>query len=121
VLPSFHGSDLEGAQRLCAAFTASLVFEEHYGDFLQSLERSSARLPEATCNACERFIDIAGPDAGDMRTRAAAEAYVASPLIIRIYSQASDAHVKARCLDVIDKLTAMKAHGISDALSQYER
>ena len=86
-----------------------------------ALERTTAKLPEVTLLACERFIDIVRLAAGDIRTSEAGDANTVIKLTLRTYQPSLDVAIRARCLDLIDKLMQNGAYGIHDALEEFER
>ena len=59
-------------------------------NLLVALERSTAKLPEATLLACERFIEEAGLAASDISTSEAGDATIATKLVLRVYQQCTD-------------------------------
>ena len=117
----FEGNDLVGYEHLIAQFVLSDAFPESRFPLLIALERTKAKLPEVTLSACERFIDVAGLAAGDISTREAGDADTVIKLALRTYQQSSDATVRSRSLDLIDKLMEHGAYGINDALQEFER
>jgi len=106
---------------LVALFQRSTAFAANHEHLIGALEKTTARLPDVTIIVCERFLEIAGRDAGDMRTRAAGDAHRLSELIIRAYHQASDQAIGTRCLDTIDALLQVKAMGLEEALVEFDR
>ncbi len=106
---------------LMVGFQSSAAFEAYHEHLIRALEETTAQLPDVTISVCERFIEIAGSAAGDMRTRAASDAHRLSDLIIRAYHQAGDGAVRERCLDTIDNLLRVGATGLQEALSEFER
>ena len=117
----FQGSQLEGYDDLTARFVSSDAFASNTFPLLVALERTTAKLPEVTLLACERFIDIVRLAAGDIRTSEAGDANTVIKLTLRTYQQSSDGAIRARCLDLIDKLMQNGAYGIHDALEEFER
>ena len=117
----FQGSQLEGYDDLIARFVSSDAFASNTFPLLVALERTTAKLPEVTLLACERFIDIVRLAAGDIRTSEAGDADTVIKLTLRTYQPSSDGAIRARCLDLIDKLMQNGAYGIQDALEEFER
>lgn len=117
----FEGGALGEVPDLVERFLDSAAYAEHHGHLIRALKETTAQLPDATISVCERFIEIVGADAGDIRTRAAFEAHGLSQLIVRAYRQAPDASLRARCLDTIDDLLSTRAYGMEDALETFER
>ena len=117
----FEGDDLVGYEHLIAQFVLSDAFPKSLFLLLMALERTTAKLPEVTLSACKRFIDVAGLAAGDISTREAGDADTVIKLTLRTYQQSSDDTIRARSLDLIDKLMEHGAYGINDALEEFER
>ena len=117
----FQGSQLEAYDDLIARFVSSDAFARNTFPLLVALERTTAKLPEVTLLACERFIDIVGLAAGDIQTSEAGDANTVIKLTLRTYQQSSDAAIRAKSLDLIDNLMQNGAYGIHDALSEFER
>ena len=118
---NFKGDQLEEYGRLIDEFVSSEAFSKHYYPFLWALEQTTVKLPEATLSACERFVDIAGLAAADISTRESFDADTVIKLTLRTYQQSSEEAIRARSLDLIDKLMEQGAHGIGDALEDFER
>ena len=106
---------------LVERFQSSAAFTANHEHLLLAIEGTTARLPDVTISVCERFIEIAGPAAGDMRTRAAGDADRLSELIIRAYHQAGDQAISTRCLDTIDSLLRVGASGLQRVLGEFDR
>ncbi len=102
-----------------AAFAASRAFPDHFGDLFHALERSLRLLPLTTIMACERAVEQAGVELGDLSRATAAISRDIVTVVIRLYRQ-GDAAVRGRCLDVVDKLADVGAYGLPEAL-QHER
>lgn len=109
--------DPELAQTLVAAFAASTAYEDHFEHLFMALHDSSQLLPEATIVACERAIDAATRELGDIRTVRAAMSNRVIAVILRLYRQ-GDELMRTRCLDLVDKLTEAGAYGLGKALAE---
>ncbi|MEU5880067.1 NB-ARC domain-containing protein [Spirillospora sp. NPDC047279] len=106
----------EAAHTFVIAFTNSIAFEKHFNQLFIALNGSPQLLPLGTVEACERAIALAFRDLGDLRTARAATGRHISSVILRLYRQ-GDEPTRARCLDLIDKLTHAGAIGLGEALS----
>lgn len=106
---------------LIDAFIASEAFVTKHGNLFHALEKATSQLPDTTCTAAERFFDVVGVDAADVRTHGAAESFTVTKLIVRIYTQSKSADIQKRCLDLIDRVARMQALGLVEAISDYER
>ncbi|MGH3803706.1 MAG: hypothetical protein ACRDTD_26960, partial [Pseudonocardiaceae bacterium] len=65
-------ADAATAEVLVASFTASAAYEAHFDELFFVLSDSTRLLPEASITACERAVEIAGHELGDIRTHHAA-------------------------------------------------
>ncbi len=108
----FEGDQLEEYDHLITEFVHSDAFPKNCFPLLMALERTTVKLPEVTLSACERFVDIAGLATSDDSTREAGDADTVIKLALRTYQQSSDATVRSRSLDLIDKLMEHGAYGI---------
>ena len=117
----FERDDLAGYEYLIEQFVVSDTFPKSRFSLLLALERSTVQLPEVTLSACERFIEVAGLAAGDISTSEAGDADRVIKLTLRTYQQGLDETIRARSLDLIDKLFEYGAYGINDALEDIER
>jgi hypothetical protein len=106
---------------LADAFIISEAFVHEHRSLFHALEKTPARLSDTTCTAAERFFDIVGTDSADLRTHGAAESYTVTKLIIRTYAQSKSSEAKGRCLDLIDRVTRLRAFGLDEAIDEYER
>lgn len=106
---------------LIEQFVDSRAFADHYSQLLHALEQTTAKIPEVTLLACERFIEITGSEAADISTRHAGEVNNVIQLTMRAYQQSSDKAGTARSLDLIDRLMELGVYGIDKALENFER
>ena len=117
----YENDDLAGYEHLIEQFVLSDTFPKNRFPLLIALERTTVQLPEVTLSACERFIDVAGLAAGDISTREAGDSDTVIKLTLRTYQRSSDDTIRARSLDLIDKLMEFGAYGIHEALEDFER
>ena len=106
---------------LVEAFAGSLASTDTFSPVIHALKETTARLPDTTCLICERFLEAAGADAGDVRSHTGAEANTVGELAVRVYEQSKDAAIQARCLDVIDRMSRLTVYGLNQALSLFDR
>lgn len=119
--PGLENEDLSAYEGLIKAFVQSPAFVNNYFHLIDVLEKATVKLPEITLFACERFLDLVGQDAADIRTQHAGHADMVSRLIIRVYSQARDEVLQIQCLNVIDRMTQTRAYGFEKVLALYDR
>ena len=118
---NFEGTQFEEYEHLIAQFVSSDAFQQNYAHLLMALEKTTVQLPEVTLSACERFVDMAGRATSDIGTETAWSADSATKLTLRIYQQSSGDTIRARCLDLVDKLMEHDADEINRALEEFER
>ncbi|WP_216216906.1 hypothetical protein [Amycolatopsis aidingensis] len=103
------------SERVVAAYTASRAFPDNFGDLFRSLERSLRLLPSTTIIACERAVEHAGVELGDLSRANAAVSRDIITIVLRLYRQ-SNAAMRDRCLDVVDQLSDVGAYGLPQAI-----
>jgi hypothetical protein len=120
----FHGfesEELSEYEALIGTFVQSPAFASHFFHLVYALDQTTAKLPNVACSACERFLNTFGREAGDIRTGRSVDADMVCRLIVRAYSQTRDEGLQARCLDVIDRMTQIRAFGFEKVLALYDR
>lgn len=117
----FEGTQIEEYEHLIAQFVSSKAFQQKYYPLLNALEETTAELPEVTLTVCERFVEFAGPASSDIGTGTAFSADTVTKLTLRIYQQNKEHTIRARSLNLIDKLMENSAYGINRALENFER
>ena len=111
-LDQVPASDQEG---LIDEFMASAAFAEHMGELMRALERMSSAMPSNTIDACERVVGLAGADLADLAKASALTGRDLSAVVRRLYRH-GDQDMRARCLDIIDKLAEFNTHDLEEAL-----
>lgn len=104
------------AEALITAFVASAAYEKHVEDLFIALDKSTQLLPTAALSACERAVQSAGRELGDIRTARAAMSNRIINVVLRLYRQGNN-RTRERCLDVIDGLVDAGAYGLEQALA----
>ena len=112
---------LEDYEPLIAAFADSVSLHEHAGTVLHELEMARQPLPAVVLDLCERFVHAHGAALGDITTAAAGDAMYVTRLAVRLHGQYTHPDTRRRCLDLIDQLVALGAHGIDEGLASIER
>jgi hypothetical protein len=103
------------------AFARSDAFVTEHGRLIHALEQTAVELPQESILACERFLDVVGGDAADIRTGAARHADDVVQILVRTYNQSRNPETQARCLDLFDRMAQLGVYGVDRALEQYER
>ncbi|MBN1932102.1 MAG: hypothetical protein JW786_10900, partial [Desulfobacterales bacterium] len=116
----FKGDQLGEYLSLVDAFVQSEAFKTKPHSFLRALRKTTARLPDITCNVCERFVDIMEAEFSG-KPLYAGNTDTINQLIFRLYSQSNDESVKTRCLNMIDRMIYLGGYGVDKVLSLYER
>ncbi|MFD3908328.1 hypothetical protein ACFXOL_14215 [Streptomyces californicus] len=103
------------ADELVRAFLDSKAFPDHLEHLAYALYDHAGPLPTVAIDACERIVQHAGRELGDLRTHRAADGHHLVSAILRLYRQSRQAE-RIRCLDVIDRLSQAGAYGLTAAL-----
>jgi len=106
---------------LVRAFADSRAFDTEHGLLLGALQMTTARMPDESCLACERFLEVVGEDAANIQLRAAADVSKALEILVRSYNQSRDPTLQARCLDLFDRIAEFGVYQVRGAFEQYER
>ena len=119
-------SHLEGDQLiqhadLIEAFVESASFASQHSSLIEALGKTVAKLPDNTLKVCDRFLEIAGSDTADFRTRGPLASEQVSKLLIRFYSQSSIPALQSRCLDLVDRMIQIGSYGVQEAIAVFER
>jgi hypothetical protein len=101
---------------LVRGFLPSKAFEEQFDELVGELESVESLDAELALQACERAVELAGAEVGDMRTARSTLAQPVMVSVLRAYRQ-GDAGQRKRCLDVIDRLSEVNAYGLAEALN----
>jgi hypothetical protein len=106
---------------LVRAFAHSRAFDTENDQLLEALQMTTARMPDESCLACERFLEVVGEDAANIQLRAAADVATALEILVRSYNQSRDPALQARCLDLFDRMAEIGVYQVTQAFEQYER
>lgn len=117
----FRDRELGDYRGLIQAFVDSRAFDTEHDELLEALQRTTAHLPEESCLACERFLDVVGEDAANIQLRSAGDASTALQVLVRAYNQSRDPALQARCLDLFDRMAELGVYQVIGTLERYER
>ena len=117
----FDGPELRDYPDLIERYAKSAAFGTALNPLITAVEKSTAVIPEITLMVCERFFEIAGRDAGDIRTMASAYARNTVELVLRVYSLAPDHELRRRCLDLVDQMYLLGAFGLDEITAEFDR
>lgn len=118
---SLGNESLEIYEELIKSFCDSRAFEDDSTSLVETMERSSARLPGITCAVCERFLDRFAGEARDIRTSRFADADAVGKLVFRTYQQHENNEWGNRALDLIDRLCLERIGDIAYEFEQFDR
>ena len=118
---SFERTQLEDYVHLVTQFVFSSAFQKNYYPLLMALEETTAKLPEVTLSACERFVDLARSAISNTGAKESWNADTVIKLTLRTYQQSSDNTIRARSLSLIDRLMEYGTYGMNEALEDFER
>ena len=105
----------DGLDALIDVFVSSAAFPQQMEQFIHTLERMSSTLPANTITVCQRAINIAGADLGNVATAGALVSRNLVTVLLRLYRQ-GDKDLRTCCLDLIDQLTDLNAYDVERAL-----
>jgi hypothetical protein len=108
-------------EEIIGSLIHSSAFVESHKNVLLALKHTTARLPIATLDACERVLKDVGQDAGDIRSSAAIEAYDVSQLLVGAYADSDQSDLKERALDLLDTSLELNIYGVDRVLKEHDR
>ena len=117
----FDGPELRDYPDLIERYAQSAAFGTTLNPLITALGKTTATMPGIILMVCERFFEIAGRDAADIRTMASANSSSTAELVVRAYSLTSDHEVKSRCLDLIDRMYLLGALGLDRVTAEFDR
>lgn len=107
--------------QLLTALIDSPSYDHATPQLLLTLQYAPDKVDELVLKASQRFLDVFGNDATDIRTGAAGNAHYISELVVRGLAQCRDHTHRAALLDVLDLLLELGVYGINDAIEESER
>lgn len=102
-------------EQLVDEFIESPAFVDHMDDLIDGLEEMTSTLPRAALKACQRAVEVAADDLGDMRTARATLGQDVVKILLRLYRQ-GDNETRTQCLDIVDSLVDRNAYGVAQVL-----
>jgi hypothetical protein len=102
-------------------FIFSPAFKENFNDLIYFLDNLEI-LPNITLDVCEKFFEITGSEASDIRSGSYATALPVASIIFKFYSQnMKELELKTRCLDLIDNMLIGDYGTTESILLEYEK
>lgn len=115
------GERLLSLEGFIARYIESRSFEIGTDRLLRSLEESNVELPQIVCRAAERILEFLGEEGTHIAYHGSMIAVGISTLVVRQYEQTTDAEVKTRCLELIDRMERVGYLGMGDELNKLDR
>lgn len=116
-----EGRDFESAGAVIRAFLKSRAFDENLDDLFWPLKSSTANVAEEILLACETVVAHAEATPFDAANRFSVHMGSIAELVLRAYRISDEDAVRNRCLDIVDRLLTVEAHGIDEELKEFER
>ncbi len=121
VAAALRKQKLHPFEQILLALVDSASFEEATPQLFLTIEYAPDRVDRLALRTAQRYIEVFGAAAGDMRTGAAADAKYVSDLVIRGLAQTRDRAQRAALLDVVDELVKVGAYGVDEAIESAAR
>ena len=117
----FEGRELREYERLIEEYILSPAFEPEHNPLFNALEKTTVNMSNVALMACERVFELAADKTGDISTAVAGTSSTIAKLIVRVYSHTVDPSLRSRCLDIIDKMSLFRAHGLEVITEEFDR
>ncbi|MFC9085537.1 NACHT domain-containing protein [Nocardiopsis dassonvillei] len=121
VAGELRGHALRPFKSVLEALMVSPAFVDAVPQLLITLEQAPDQVDDLVLLCAQRFIEVSGADANDIRTGAAGDAREVGELIIRGLAQSRSAAKRSALLDVLDSLLAIGAYGVNDLIDAAAR
>ena len=107
--------DASDAEHLIEELLNSPALEQASIGLIRALADLNGAVPPNSLAVCERVVEINNSELGDIRTSTALMSRDLVTLVLRLYRQ-GDVSVRARCLDIIDRLVEIDVYDAVQAL-----
>ncbi|MDQ1748942.1 MAG: hypothetical protein QOD07_3205 [Frankiaceae bacterium] len=121
VAPNLRNHALAPYEPLLMSLINSAAFEAALPQLFLTLEHAPDEVGPLALRSAQRFIEVHGAAAGDMRTAAARDSRYVCDLVIRGLAQSHDPTERAALLDVVDELMKVGAYGVGEAVDSASR
>ncbi|WP_225997229.1 hypothetical protein [Myceligenerans pegani] len=121
VAPHLRDQRLRPFADLLDALIRSPSYSHATPQLLLTLEHAPDKVDDLALKAAQRFLEVYGHEAADIRTGAAGDARYISELVVRGLAQSRDRAHRSALLDVLDRLLELGVYGVGKAISQSER
>jgi hypothetical protein len=119
--PRLRDKKLRPFANLLKELIASDSYSESTPQLLLTLQHAPDRVDDLSLLAAQRFLQVYGKDAGDIRTAAAGDSSYVSELVVRGLAQSRSPRERSALLDVLDQLLEIGAYGIAKAIDEAGR
>ena len=113
--------DIDSYSDIMSCFIESPAFLTGADHLVFALEHSNSRIPEIAIDVCKKFFDLTGKESSSISSSAAGVSYEISRIITRLYNQNVSEDIKSKCLNLMDYMIQLRALGLNEVLSEYER
>ena len=117
---SLRDANLAAEEDLIRAFAEGPALRDNPHDILRALLESSYPLPDATYVVCTRVVEIAGGEAGSVASQWSSHMPEVAALAVRLHAYGTP-DAQQRALDLIDRLSAVSAYGLDQAIQEFDR
>lgn len=121
VAGSLRGQPLRPYASTLEALIASPGYVHASPQVFFTLQEAPDKVDDLALLTSQKFVEVSGSEAGDMRTSAAGDAHYVSELVVRGLAQSSDRTHRSALLDVLDLLLWHGVYGIGEAIAEFER
>ena len=116
-----EGQDLREYESLIVTYIQSPAFEAEHNSLFTALERTTSDMPHTILMACERVFELAAEKTGDISSAVAGTSSIMANLLFRVYNRTKNHALRERCLDIIDKMSIFRAHGLDAITEEFDR
>ena len=113
---ALRGERLQPFEAVLTRLINSASFEAATPQLFLTLEHAPDQVGGLVLRAAQRFVEISGSAAGDIRTSAAGDVHYVSELVVRGLAQSRDQDERSALLDVVDELMKFGAYGVEEAV-----
>jgi hypothetical protein len=121
VVPQLRGQALAPFADTLKTIIGSPAYELALPQLLFTLQYAPDKIDELVVLTAQRFVEVHGADASDLRTSAAGEARTVGKLVIRALSQCRNAGERSILLDILDGLLLVGSYGVEELVLRSER
>jgi len=119
--PRLRDKKLRPFANLLNELIASDSYSESTPQLFLTLQHAPDRVDDLSLLAAQRFLQVYGKDARDVRTAAAGDSSYVSELVVRGLAQSRSPQERGALLDVLDQLLEIDAHGIAKVIDEAGR